>query len=102
MRSFGVIQTVSQSLSRRGGEARLEAPECAMVAGHLSDLKAGKSNGLRAIYVEMPSEEDWSDELVKNARTEGWVDLWIPAGQEGFVTMVERLGVEVYQRMRRN
>jgi len=73
-----------------------------MVAGHLSDLKAGKSNGLRAIYVEMPSEEDWSDELVKNARTECWVDLWIPAGQEGFVTMVERLGVEVHQRMRRN
>ena len=76
--------------------------ECAMVASHLSDLKAAKSNGLQAIYVERPSEEDWSDELVENARTEGWVDLWIPAGQEGFVTMAERLRVEVYQRMRRS
>jgi 2-haloacid dehalogenase len=49
----------------------LKPSECAMVASHLSDLNAAKSNGLRAIYVEMPSEEDWSDELVKNARTEG-------------------------------
>ena len=80
----------------------LKPSECAMVASHLSDLKAAKSNGLQAIYVERPSEEDWSDELVENARTEGWVDLWIPAGQEGFVTMAERLRVEVYQRMRRS
>ena len=50
----------------------------------------------------MPSEEDWSDELVKDARTEGWVDLWIPASQDGSVAMVERLGVEVYQRIRRS
>ena len=76
--------------------------ECAMVASHLSDLKAAKSNGLQAIYVERPSEEDWSDELVENARTEGWVDLWIPTGQEGFVTMAERLRVEVYQGMKRS
>ena len=80
----------------------LKPSECAMVASHLSDLKAAKSNGLQAIYVERSSEEDWSDELVENARTEGWVDLWIPAGQEGFVTMAERLRVEVYQRMRRS
>ena len=80
----------------------LKPSECAMVASHLSDLKAAKSTGLQAIYVERPSEEDWSDELVENARTEGWVDLWIPAGQEGFVTMAERLRVEVYQRMRRS
>ena len=80
----------------------LEPSECAMVASHLSDLKAAKSNGLQAIYVERSSEEDWSDELVENARTEDWVDLWIPAGQEGFVTMAERLRVEVYQRMRRS
>ena len=44
-----------------------------MVASHLVDLKAAKSNGLQAIYVEMPLEEDWSDELVENARTRGWL-----------------------------
>lgn len=49
----------------------LKLSECAMVASHLSDLKAAKSNGLRAIYVEMPSEEDWRDEPGKDARTEG-------------------------------
>ena len=80
----------------------LKPSECAMVASHLSDLKAAKSNGLQVIYVERPSEEDWSGELVENARTESWVDLWVPAGQEGFVTMAKRLRVEVYQRMRRS
>jgi len=71
----------------------LKPSECPMVASDLSDLKAAKSNGLQAIYVEMPSEEDWSGELVENTRTESWVDLWIPAGQEGFVTIAERLGL---------
>jgi len=59
-------------------------------------LEGGQVKRPMTIYVEMPPEEEWSDELVKSARTEGWVDLWIPAGQEGFVTMVERFGVEVY------
>lgn len=80
----------------------LKPSECAMVASHLSDLKAAKSNGLQAIYVERPFEEDWSDEMVEKARAEGWVDLWVSTNQEGFITMAERLGVEISQRMRRS
>ena len=49
----------------------LKPSECAMVASHLSDLKAAKSNGPQAIYVERSPEEDWSDKLVENARTKG-------------------------------
>jgi 2-haloacid dehalogenase len=73
----------------------LEPQQCAMVAAHLNDLKAAKSHGLQAIYVERPLEEDWNSEEVEKARNEGWVDLWIPAGQQGFVTVAEKLGIEV-------
>lgn len=66
--------------------------ECAMVAAHLSDLKAARSCGLRTIYVERPLEEAWAPnpELVQDAR--GWVDLWIDAGGDGFIELARRLG----------
>lgn len=73
----------------------LEPQQCAMVAAHLGDLKAAKSNGLRAIYVERPLEEDWDPKEVEEARKEGWVDVWVPQDQEGFVTLAKELGVGV-------
>jgi len=76
----------------------LKPNECAMVACHLSDLMAAKSNGLQAIYVERPLEEDWNHEQVENAHTEEWVDLWVPASQQGFITMAEKLGIEIDQK----
>lgn len=72
----------------------LEPHQCAMVAAHLGDLKAAKSHGLQAIYVERALEEDWSKELVEEARSDGWVDLWVPLNQGGFGKVAEKLGIE--------
>ena len=82
-----------------GGAEKLGlAPsECVMVAAHLADLKAAKENGLQTIYVERAGEEGWSEDQVKEARSAGWVDLWVDGGQgnRGFVTLAERLGCEL-------
>ncbi|ORY01330.1 HAD-like domain-containing protein [Clohesyomyces aquaticus] len=72
----------------------LKPQDCAMVAAHLGDLKAAKSHGLQAIYVERRLEEDWSPDDVKRAHDEGWVDLWIPSDEAGFVTVAEKLGID--------
>jgi 2-haloacid dehalogenase len=77
----------------------LQPSECAMVAAHLSDLQAAKSHGLQTIYVERRMEDDWSTEEVEEARKEGWVDLWVPINEQGFVTVAEKLGVDVDQGM---
>ncbi|KAF1979470.1 haloacid dehalogenase [Bimuria novae-zelandiae CBS 107.79] len=73
--------------------------ECVMVAAHLNDLQAAKSNGMQVAYVERPGEEDWSDADIEKAWNEGWVDIWIGLGEgnNGFVTLAEKLGVEVPQ-----
>ncbi|KAL8761256.1 MAG: hypothetical protein Q9184_002606 [Pyrenodesmia sp. 2 TL-2023] len=55
----------------------LRADQCALVAAHLSDLKAARECGFQTIYVERMDEEDWSVEEVVQARREGWVDMWI-------------------------
>lgn len=75
----------------------LQPKECAMVAAHLGDLRAAKSLGLQAIYVERPGEESWSSEEVEKAMGEGWVDLWVSrdVGNNGFITVAEKLGIEV-------
>jgi 2-haloacid dehalogenase len=70
----------------------LEPGQCAMVAAHLGDLKAARSCGLRTIYVERPLEEDWMRSEIEKARAEGWVDLWVPQGSQGFITVAEKLG----------
>jgi 2-haloacid dehalogenase len=75
--------------------------ECAMVASHLGDLKAAKGCGLQAIYVERPLEEDYTPDELTAARTDGWVDLWVEQKDEGFVTVAERLGIEVDKNLRR-
>ncbi|KAI0107178.1 HAD-like domain-containing protein [Nemania sp. FL0031] len=67
--------------------------ENAMVAAHLGDLRAARTNGLRTIYVERDREEEWlrDDDLWKDARQ--WVDLWISQDEEGFVELARRLGI---------
>ncbi|KAI9805246.1 MAG: hypothetical protein M1833_005699 [Piccolia ochrophora] len=67
--------------------------EAVMVAAHLGDLKAAKGVGMRAVYVEREGEEQWSEEEVKKARREGWVDVWIGKEEEGFLTLADRLDV---------
>ncbi|KAF2195191.1 hypothetical protein K469DRAFT_743817 [Zopfia rhizophila CBS 207.26] len=78
----------------------LKPHECAMVAAHLGDLKAAKSLDIQAIYVERALEDDWDEEAVEKARSEGWVDLWVPLGEEGFVTVAEKLGIDVSTNVR--
>ncbi|KAI4112404.1 MAG: hypothetical protein LQ345_006446 [Seirophora villosa] len=55
----------------------LRAEQCALVAAHLSDLKAAKECGFQTIYLERVDEEDWTADEVAQARREGWVDMWI-------------------------
>ena len=82
-----------------GAAEKLNLPpdQCAMVAAHLNDLRAAKDNGLKVIYVERPDEEEWDEETVEKARRDGWVDLWIGAGDgsQGFITVAEKLGIEL-------
>ena len=83
----------------------LKPSECAMVAAHLADLKAAKDLGLQVIYVEREAEEDWANEEVEKAR--GWVDLWVEkgdlgtSGKGGFLTVAEKLGVELKGNLQR-
>lgn len=67
---------------------------CFMVAAHLPDLKAAKGCGYRTIYVERPLEEDWDGQQIEEAKTAGFVDLWVTAGENGFLAAVERLEAE--------
>jgi 2-haloacid dehalogenase len=68
-----------------------------MVAAHLNDLKAAKENGFKTIYVERLEEEEWDAEQVEKARQEGWVDVWVSLGDgtKGFITVAEKLGIEM-------
>ena len=68
----------------------LKPEECALVAAHLDDLKAAKSNGFHTIYIERPLEERRPE-----LKDEGIVDIWVKHGEEGFVTAAERLGIQV-------
>jgi 2-haloacid dehalogenase len=72
----------------------LQPDEVAMVAAHLSDLKAARGCGLRTIYVERKHEEDWKPEQeeFKNANT--WVDMWVTEGEDGFLGVARRFGIK--------
>ena len=64
--------------------------ECALVAAHLNDLKGAKACGFYTIYVERPFEEK-SPEL----REEIFPDMWIKEDEDGFISLAERLGIQV-------
>ncbi|KAK6836669.1 hypothetical protein PG987_007164 [Apiospora arundinis] len=69
----------------------LEPGEVALVAAHLGDLKGAKKCGLKALYVERPFEERYTEAEIEEARREGWVDVWVPYGPGGLLGIVERL-----------
>lgn len=71
----------------------LEPTEVAMVAGHLSDLKAARDCGLKTIYVERKDEEDWEREGEEYRDAKTWVDMWVSEGEEGFVEVAKRFGI---------
>jgi len=64
--------------------------ECALMAAHLSGLKGAKACGFHTIYVDRPLEEK-NPEL----RKENIPDMWIKEDEDGFVTLAERLGIQV-------
>ncbi|KAK4917266.1 hypothetical protein LTR49_014887 [Elasticomyces elasticus] len=63
----------------------LKPEECVMVAAHLDDLKAAKANGFRTIYVERPLEERRPE-----LKEEGFVDIWVEQGENGFITAAQK------------
>lgn len=69
----------------------LEPSQCVMVAAHLGDLEAAKSCGYYTIYVERPLEEAADKE--KDARSKGFVDIWIRGNEDGFVSAAQKLGI---------
>ncbi len=68
----------------------LKPEECAMVAAHLDDLKAAKSNGFSTVYVERPLEERRPE-----LKDEGFVDVWVKEDEDGFITAAQRLGIDI-------
>ena len=71
-----------------------EPNQCGLVAAHLKDLQAARACGLRTVYVERIGEEEWSVDRVREAREDGWVDLWIDfgAGDGGLREIAKKLG----------
>ncbi|KAK3672182.1 hypothetical protein LTR78_007935 [Recurvomyces mirabilis] len=64
----------------------LKPEECVMVAAHLDDLKAAKSNGFGTVYLERPQEERHPE-----LRDAGFVDVWIKEDEDGFVAAAAKL-----------
>ena len=53
-----------------------------MVAAHLADLEAARECGLQTIYVERVGEESWPTEKIDDAKSKGWVDMWVGIGDD--------------------
>ncbi|KAI9750694.1 MAG: hypothetical protein M4579_006358 [Chaenotheca gracillima] len=80
----------------RGAAEKLgvKTEECALVAAHLGDLNGARACGYQTIYVEREGEERWSEEQIKKAKEEGWVDMWVSQKDNGFFTVAERFGIK--------
>ena len=72
----------------------LEPEEVAMVAAHLSDLKAARGCGFKTIYVERKREEFWNPDQDEYKDAKTWVDLWINEDEDGFLEVARRFGIE--------
>lgn len=72
----------------------LSTGDCALVAAHLADLKAAKSQGFQTIYVEREKEEWSSAAQIAEMRQAGVVDMWISKDQDGFLEVARRFGLE--------
>jgi 2-haloacid dehalogenase len=74
----------------------LEPSECALVAAHLGDLKAAKGCGYQTIYVDRFREETWPAQDAAQAKSDGWVDMWInlDEGAVGFLEIAKRFGLQ--------
>ena len=66
-----------------------------MVAAHLADLEAARECGLQTIYVERVGEESWPTGKIDDAKSRGWVDMWVNIGDNsvggGLLELVRNL-----------
>jgi len=69
----------------------LDVRQCVMVAAHLGDLEAAKAVGMQTAYIERPQEE--ASEKEEEAKNKGFVDVWVEAGEGGFVGLCQKLGI---------
>jgi len=90
---FGAYKTHPSTYLGVARKLGLEPREVAMVAAHLGDLQAARSNGLRTIYIERPQEEAWSREEDRWNKARTWVDVWISEEEDGLVELAARLGL---------
>ncbi|KAJ5788128.1 hypothetical protein N7457_003118 [Penicillium paradoxum] len=92
--NFGTYKPSPLVYNGAAEKSGLEPGQCAMVAAHLSELKAAKTCGLQTIYVERQLEEAWSKEEAAKAKAEGWVDMWVDLKSNGFQKISRRFGLE--------
>jgi 2-haloacid dehalogenase len=71
----------------------IEPGEVAMVAAHLSDLKAARGCGFRTIYVERKQEEDWKPNSEEYKDAKNWVDMWVSESEDGFEELARRFDI---------
>jgi 2-haloacid dehalogenase len=91
---FGVYKPNPRVYLGAAEKLGLDPARCAMVAAHLTDLRAAKACGLQTIYVERPGEEDFTAEEVQKARDDSLVDVWIPVEEAGFMALASKFGLD--------
>lgn len=72
----------------------LSPGEVAMVAAHLTDLKAARSCGFKTIYVERKGEEDWIADGKQYLDAKTWVDMWVTEAEDGLLEVARRFGID--------
>ncbi|KAF3921947.1 hypothetical protein ABW20_dc0102539 [Dactylellina cionopaga] len=74
------------------GWRRGERRKVAMVAAHISDLRAAKKCGLTTIYIERPGEDDGKEEATDYRKNgEDWIDMWVTHAEGGILEVARRL-----------
>ena len=81
--TFGAYKPHPSVYTSACRELGLEPGQCAMVAAHMGDLEAARECGLQTIYIERAGEESWSAGKVHDAKSKGWVDMWVGLGDDG-------------------
>ncbi|KAK0116718.1 hypothetical protein ONS96_012569 [Cadophora gregata f. sp. sojae] len=71
----------------------LKTEEVAMVAAHLTDLRAARGCGMKTIYVERRQEEAWTPGSKEYEDAKTWVDVWIKEDEDGFLEVARRFGI---------
>lgn len=91
--NFGAYKPAPQVYLGAAEKLGLRPDQCAMVAAHLGDLAAAHQHGMKTIYIERRQEEEWDVAKVDQAKKDGWVDMWIPLHEQGFVEVARRFGI---------